>query len=67
MDRPAQGSAAESRPESFAELSGPSQSQSGAAAPAQQAGAQSALALPAALQSQPLEALQYILSGILGR
>ena len=61
----------DSRPGPFAQLQNSLRSQRLAVGPAQQengqAGAQSAIALPAAMQNLPSDAVQYIMSGILGR
>jgi len=66
----------DSRPGPFAQLQNALRSQGLVVGPAQQgngqagaqsAGAQSAIALPAAMQNLPSDAVQYIMSGILGR
>ena len=65
------GAALDSRPGILSGLSSMLRGQDTGAQPAQQHeesdGRQSAVALPAAMQTLPKEALRYILSGILGR
>ena len=61
----------DSRPDLFAQLQSSLRGLGLDAGPAQQnagqAGAQSAVTIPAAMQSLPSDALQYVMSGILGR